>query len=356
MTSRERVIAAIEHRKPDRVPLNYFGTDDTDRKLMEHLGLSTRDELLCHLGTDMRYVRAEYSGPSAFTGIHGYHSGGGTDMWGMKWKEVRNEFTAYNELIESPLAGAQTPADVERHAWPSADWLSVGHLKGAIAEANRDEPRAIVYAVAEFFEISCELRGTEQFLMDMVMQPDIARAILGRVIEICRTVLLRGVEEAEGEIDIVWTGSDVGMQTGMMFAPELWREIVKPLHRTLIEPFGKMGVKTRYHSDGGVAPIIPDLIEMGLDLLDPIQPNTPGMDPQNLKALSAGRLAYYGGVDTQHLMPYGTAAEVEAKVLELIETLGAEGGYVAAASNAVQPDVPVENALALYRTAREYRY
>ena len=355
MTSYERVMAALEHRKPDRVPLNYYGTVETDKKLMDHLQLETREELLRHLGADMRYVGPEYVGPDTFSGAHGYNSGS-TDMWGMKWKAVGNEFTTYNELVDHPLAEAQTIQDVEEYPWPSADWLSVSHIKDSVRQANDDEQRAIVIATGDFLEIACGMRGIEQFLIDMVMQPELAQAILSRVVELCRTVALRAVEKADGGIDIVWSSSDVGMQTGMLFSPALWREHVMPLHNTLIEPFKKMGLKTRYHSDGGIAPIIPDLIEMGLDLLDPIQPNTPGMDPENLKALSGGRLAYYGGVDTQQLLPYGMPREVEQTVLHLIQVLGEQGGYIAAASNAVQADVPVENILTLYRTAREYRY
>jgi uroporphyrinogen decarboxylase len=117
-----------------------------------------------------------------------------------------------------------------------------------------------------------------------------------------------------------------------------------------------MGMKTRYHTDGSVAPIIEDLIEMGLDLLDPSQPRTAGMEAEELYGRFGGRLSFYGGLDTQHLLPHGTAGQVEAEVLRLIDVLGGSGGYVVAASNAVQPDVPVENVLALYETAREYRY
>ena len=141
-----------------------------------------------------------------------------------------------------------------------------------------------------------------------------------------------------------------------MFSPELWRERIRPFHKELIEPFKRMGLKTRYHMDGSIIPIIEDLIEMGLDLLDPIQPNTKGMDAENLRALFGKRISFYGGVDTQRLLPYGSAREVEDEVLRLISILGSNGGYVIAASNAVQPDVPIENILTLYRTAREYRY
>ena len=142
----------------------------------------------------------------------------------------------------------------------------------------------------------------------------------------------------------------------MMFSPELWREQIKPWHKQLIEPFKQMGFKTRYHTDGAVVPIIEDLIEMGLDLLDPIQPKAKDMQAENLKALFGNRLSFYGGLDTQELLPMGTAGEVEQEVLRLINVLGSSGGYVVAASNAVQPDVQLENVLALYRTAREYRY
>ncbi len=183
-----------------------------------------------------------------------------------------------------------------------------------------------------------------------------ANAILGRITTLCKEISMRALEEAQGKIDIIWSAGDVGMQTGMMFSAELWRERIKPFHKELIEPFKQMGLKTRYHSDGSVIPIIEDLIEMGLDLLDPIQPNTKGMDAEDLRALFGGRISFYAGVDTQGLLTYGIAREVENEVLRLIRVLGSNGGYFVAASNAVQPDVPIENILTLYRTAREFRY
>ena len=146
------------------------------------------------------------------------------------------------------------------------------------------------------------------------------------------------------------------MQTGMMISPEIWRRYIKPRHAELIVPFKKMGLKTRYHSDGSLIPIIEDLIELGLNLLDPIQPKASGMDAENLYRLFGGRISFYGGIDTQNLLPHGTPEDIEKEVLRYIRTLGAAGGYVVAASNAIQPDVPVENILALFRTARNYTY
>ena len=355
MTSYERVMTALDHRRPDRPPLNYYGTAETDQKLLAHLQLNTREELLRHLGADMRYVGPQYIGPHNFSGMHGYHTGS-TDMWGIGWKAVSNNYSTYYESVHHPLAHARTVTQIEDYPWPRADWLSVDHLPDAISQINRAERRAVVWATGEFLDIACGLRGLEQFLVDMIECPEIADSILARVVGLCREVTMRAVEQADGGIDIIWSGGDVGMQTGMLFSPDLWRRQIKPFHKRLIDPFKKMGLKIRYHTDGSVVPIIPDLIDMGLDLLDPIQPNTPGMDPENLNWRFGGKLSFYGGVDTQRLLPYGTPQEVEQEVLHLIEVLGAHGGYVVAACNAVQADVPIENILTLYRTAREYRY
>jgi len=355
MTSYERVMAALNHRRPDRPPLNYFGTAETTQKLLDHLRLDTYEELLCHLGADMRYVGPRYVGPDTFSGMFGFGAGG-TDMWGIAWKPVSNNYCSYYEVAHHPLAQAGTVKAIDEYAWPRLDWLSLSHVSDEIRQIHQTEPKAIVFPAGSFLEIAWCLRGFERFLLDMIEHPEMVHTILDRVTRLCQQVTLRAVEEAQGQIDIIWSAGDVGMQSGMLFSPELWREQIKPFHRKLIEPFKKMGLKTRYHTDGAVVPIIPDLIELGLDLLDPIQPNTPGMDPENLNARFGEKLSFYGGVDTQRLLPYGTAPEVEAEVLHLIRVLGANGGYVVAASNAVQPDVPIENILTLYRTAREYRY
>jgi uroporphyrinogen decarboxylase len=348
MTSYERVMVALSHRRPDRPPLNYFGTTETTQKLLSHLRLKSGEDLLCYFGADMRYVAARYVGPSAFSGVFGYGTGG-SDMWGIGWRAVSNDWCTYYEPVEFPLGQARTVRDIEQYRWPSIDWLSVAHVRKDIQRFNQDERKAIVFSIAPFLEIAWAMRGFERFLMDMLEAPAMVDAILGRVTRLCKEIAMRALEDAEGAIDIVWSAGDVGMQTGMVFSPDLWRERVKPFHRELVEPFKKLGLKTRYHTDGAVAPIVEDLIAMGVDLLD-------GMDPQNLSRLSAGRLSFYGGVDTQRLLPFGKPEEVEREVLNLIQVLGKEGGYVAAASNAVQPDVPIENILALYRTAREYRY
>ncbi len=355
MTSRERVIAALTHQKPDRPPLNYYGTPETDMMLLDHLHLKSREDLLCHLGADLRYVSPKYVGPDRFVGQTGYFTPG-LDIWGVRWKPINAGVCTYSEIAHHPLADAETLDDIKAHPWPNVDWCDVSHVKEQIKRLNDPHPRAIVFTMGGngTFETPWSIRGLERFMMDLIECPEIADFMMMKVTTFLAEVTERALEAADGMIDIVWSSSDVGMQTGMMISPDVWRQLVKPWQQQLIEPYKQMGLFTRYHSDGSIVPIIEDLIEMGLDLLDPIQPKAADMNAVNLARRFGGRLAFYGGLDTQELLPMGTPDQVERQMLELINVLGRNGGYIAAASNAIQADVPVENILSLFRTAREY--
>ena len=142
----------------------------------------------------------------------------------------------------------------------------------------------------------------------------------------------------------------------MLLSPELWRKHIKPYSEQLIRPFKDMGLKTFYHSCGSIVPVIEDFIEMGLDILDPIQPKAEGMNPEALKSRFGDRLAFHGGVDEQELLPRGTADEVRNEVHRLIDILGQQGGYIICAAHAIQPDTPMENILAMYEAAKEHCY
>lgn len=355
MTSYERVMTTLDHRKPDRPPLNYYGTPETSEKLRKHLNIENFERLLCYFGADFRYVSTRYIGPKEFVGQSGYDSGG-KDIWGITWKPIKYKFGIYNEIAFHPLAHVKTVKEIKDYSWPSPDWFNVSHLKEEIKRVNDKERRAIVFAMGNFFETPWYMRGLEHFLMDLVECPEIAEFMLMKVTNFYKEMTMRAVESAGGQIDIIWSSSDIGMQTGMMLSPELWRKHIKPWHRELIEPFKEMGLKTRYHSDGSFVPVIEDLIEMGLDLLDPIQPKAKDMDAENLYKLFGGRLSFYGGMDTQELLPFGTSQEVKKEVIRLINILGKNGGYIVASSNSIQPDVPVENILTMFKTTREYKY
>lgn len=355
MTSYERVMTALSHRNPDRPPVNYIATPEMNEKLKKHLGIENQEELLNYLGVDMRYVSARYVGPKEFIGVQGVR-GAGKDFWGVIWKAVKYKFGVYNEIAFHPLAHVKTVKEVEEYNWPHPDWFDVSHLKEEIKRINDKERHAIIFFAGGSFETPWYMRGLERFLMDMVECPEIAETISRRVTEFYKERAMRAIEESDGQIDIIFSGGDIGTQRGMMLSPDLWRKYIKPWSKQLIKPFKEMGLKTFYHSCGSIVPVIEDFIEMGLDVLDPVQPKAEGMDPEYLKEHFGDRLSFHGGIDEQEILPFGAPEDVEKEVIRLINILGKNGGYIVAAAHAIQPDTPVENVLAMYRTACEYKY
>lgn len=349
----ERVISAIDHRQPDRAPIDYEATPEFHAKLKQHFGIGDDELLLKKLGTDIRKVRPRFVGPQDRTGAPGV-TAAGKDFLGVVWKPVKNEFGTYNEIAFHPLAEAATVKEIEDYPWPNVDWFDFSHLKEEIARLNDRHHYAVMYFAGGAFETPWYMRGMERFLMDLVQCPDIAEAICSRAADFYKKRALRAIEQSGNRIDIIGSGGDIGTQRGMMLAPDLWRRHIKPYSRKLIQPFKDMGLKTFYHSCGSIVPVIEDFIEMGLDILDPIQPRAAGMAAEELKNRFGDRLTFHGGIDEQELLPQGTAEQVRRETLRLINVLGDSGGYIVCPAHAVQPDTPVENIVALYQAANEY--
>lgn len=351
----EHVITAMSHRTPDRPPINYVATPEAHANLKRHLGIDDDEALRKFLGVDIRYVSPLYVGPKDMMG-QGGGAAPGKDFLGIVWKPVKNEFATYNEIAFHPLGHVTTVEEVEKYSWPSVDWFDFSHLKEEIARLNAHRRHAIIYFAGGAFETPWYMRGMERFLMDLVEYPEIAEAISHRAMQFYRARAMRAIEASDGQIDIIGSGGDIGTQRGMMLSPELWRTHIKPNSEQLIRPFKDMGLRTFYHSCGAIVPVIEDFIGMGLDILDPIQPRAAGMKPEVLKGRFGKQLTFHGGVDEQELLPRGTAEEVRNEVLRSIDILGQQGGYIVCAAHAIQPDTPVENILAMYETAKQYRY
>ncbi|MDP7637593.1 MAG: uroporphyrinogen decarboxylase family protein [Phycisphaerae bacterium] len=348
----ERVMSAINHRRPDRAPIDYGATPESHANLKKHLGIDDDELLLQRLGVDIRRVEERFVGPEDMAGARGIGAAG-KDWLGVVWKPVENEFGTYNEIALSPLAEITTVREVEEYSWPKLDWFDFSHLKDEIARLNDEHRYAIMYFAGGAFETPWYMRGMARFLMDLVECPDIAEAISRRAAEFYGGLAMRAVEAGDGRVDIIGSGGDIGTQRGMMLDPELWRRYIKPNSEQLIRPFKDMGLKTFYHSCGSIVPIIEDLIEMGLDILDPIQPKATGMEPEELKNRFGDRLTLHGAVDEQELLPYGTPEDVRRTVKHLIRVVGKDGGYIVCPAHAIQPDTPVENVVALYEAANE---
>jgi len=355
MTSYERVMGAVRHRRADRLPIDFTATPESLAALKKHLKLTDDEAVLRRVGCDIRRVAGRFVGPADMMGAPGIMASG-KDFWGVIWKPVKNEFGTYNEISHYPLGAAKTVKDIEQYAWPSLDWFDYSQLSAEIERLNRDERRAIMFFAGGAFETPWYMRGMEQFLLDLVEAPEIAECISRHVAEFYKQRALRAIEASGGKIDIIGSGGDIGTQRGMMLAPELWRQHIKPYSTELIRTFKDMGLATFYHSCGSLVPVIDDLIEMGLDILDPIQPNAEGMDAVALKQKFGGRLAFHGGIDEQELLPHGTPADVCRETRRVMEILGADGGYIVCPAHMLQPDTPPENVMALYDTALQYHF
>ena len=318
------------------------------------LGVETNDDVLDALDIDLRWVAAPFIGPEDRSAAP--LGSEGVDFWGCHTRKVENDFNTYFEFDHHPLAGAKSVEDVARHDWPGLDWWDYGALPATIRAANRKEPRAIMYFAGGSFETPWYMRGMEAFMIDLYENPDIVDAICARVTEYYVQRALRAVDAAGGEIDMIGSGGDIGSQRGMMVNPDVWRERIKPYSGRLISTFKQRGLATFYHSCGSLVPVIDDLIEVGLDVLDPIQVCAAGMRPEELFPAFGDRLTFHGAIDEQELLPHATPEQVYEETTRIIDILGQRGGFIVSPSHQVQGDTPPENIVALFDAVRDYRW
>lgn len=354
MNSRERVLAAVRRERADRPATSLRCTAEAWDSLKKHLGVATNDDVLDALDIDVRWVAAPFIGPRERSAIP--LGSEGTDFWGCHIRKVENDFNTYFEFDHHPLAAARSVQDVARYDWPSLDWWDYSALPAAIRAANRKEPRAIIYFAGGAFETPWYLRGLEAFMVDLYENPDIVDAICSRVTDYYLQRAARAIDAARGMIDIIGSGGDIGSQRGMLLDPEVWRRRIKPYSGQLIASFKKQGFATFYHSCGSIVPVIADLIETGLDILDPIQVGAAGMTPEELFPAFGDRLTFHGAIDEQELLPHGTPGQVYAETRRIIGILGRNGGFIVSPNHQVQGDTPPENIVALFDAVRDYHY
>ncbi len=356
MNSRERVLTALNHQEPDRVPLDFWWSDEIRDRLLRHLDLPGTDELQDFLGSDIRCVYPPYIGPA----LRCYDDGSYEDFWGI----VRSPHPfhgqgfegEYDEPVAFPLRDAQTVGQIEAYPWPQPDWFDYDALP---ALCQRYEHHAIVLGrmglqTQTIFIQLWYLLGLDRVLIDFVERPDLVKAIIERVMAFRVEHVRRMLAAARGRADILQIADDYGTQNGLMISPAMWRQFFATPLATLADMGHEAGLKVFLHCDGSSRAIIPDLIDIGVDILNPIQPACVGMAPAELKSEFGDRLCFHGAVDTQQTLPFGTKEQVIAEVRERIETMGAGGGYILAPVHTVEADVPIDNLLTVYEAARTY--
>jgi uroporphyrinogen decarboxylase len=381
MTSRQRVVKALNHEIPDRVPIDLGGFQTGIHKgayieLLDYLGIEDEpaildpvqqlakpcEELLERFHVDIRYVCAH--GPGSFKG--GIEQ---NERDGRGWRDLKDEFGVvwsmpddrqlYMDISHHPLADAKIE-DLANYPFPKGDDPTrfTGVREQAI-ELRRSTPYAISTGIGGVvYEICWYMRGLERWFIDMIENPAFCEALLDRTLKFWLDYFSGFMAEVGDLIDVVMIGDDIGGQAGPLFSPDFYRRIVKPRHKRLVRHIKSLtAAKIWYHTCGSVAQFIPDLLDNGIDILNPVQISAENMDPRQLKDEFGRRLCFWGGaIDTQHVLPTATPKEIKKHVRRNIEIFKPGGGYVFNNVHNIQVGVPPENVAALFDAAYEYGF
>lgn len=379
---RDRVIAAFAHQQPDRCPVDFLATNEVWDKLLAYfepdatsIGHSDyfeprREAILRQLEIDCRVVSYDmFCNPPASELSPGatiewwdvlsrstpcrmwrqrLPDGKMTEIFGRQMRVVRNATGAYEENCAYPLADCTTVDQLKAYRFPEPDWWDYAPLPGVIDHLNREQPHHIRFRIGSVFEVAWQLRGMSSFLTDMAMEPDIPRYIMERLTDIYVENTRRVLETAGDKLDAIYFYDDVASQKSLLISRGMWSDFIRPCHERIIEVARRYNKTVMYHSDGALRPLIPDLIEMGVNVLNPIQADAKGMEPEGLKADFGDNLVFHGGIDIIKTLPQGTVQDVRSEVGDRIRVLGKNGGYVMCSSHHIQSDTPLENVLAMY--------
>jgi len=340
VNSRERVATALDFQPTDRPPVFASFVPEIEERLRRECGVSDAD-LGVALGNDMVKCCAGME-----MSFYGEPEPEYVDAWGIRWRYVRNDSGAYTEIVEHPLAGDLTQVDTFEIPDPLEETQYedfrikkslYGHEKWMIGSSQ-----------ISIFEACWYLRGLDTFLMDMVLNPDYCETLMDKVMQFPLNASAKYIELGA---DMVWFGDDVSMQTGMMMSVDMWRKYLKPRYARLFAACKALNpsVKIAYHSCGQCTAVLDDMIEIGLDVLNPLQPMA--IDPFETKKRYGKRLVLFGGLCVQRVMPYGSTKDVRNAVKRLRTELGQGGGYILAPAHHIQADTSLENVKALYEAA-----
>ncbi|HNR35695.1 MAG TPA: uroporphyrinogen decarboxylase family protein [Candidatus Hydrogenedentes bacterium] len=343
MSPRERWLAVLNRQTPDRVPMDIWITPEAAERLQAHMGCDW-DAVIERLHIDPPMgVGGRYIGPPPEEG---------KDIWGVEHAMVDYGTGAYQEAVTAPLARFKSVEEIEaNYTWPNPDHWDYSHLPEQI---RGNEHRIIRGGGSEPVYQYKFLRGDHQAFMDFLEHPDIAHYCIDRIFEIAYQDTLRIFETIPGQVSITYVAEDLGGQDGLMYAPETLREFVFPGMKRMMDLTRQNGSFVFTHSDGSFREVIPELIEMGMQVLNPVQWRCRGMEREGLKRDFGAQLVFHGGVDNQYTLPFGTVEEVRREVLDNYRILGAGGGYILAPCHNIQSVSPPENIVALYETGYEY--
>ncbi len=343
MTPRERWLAVLNHELPDRVPMDYWATSEATAKLLRYLGCQTLDQVCERLYIDMPLtVGARYAGPPIPQG---------QSVHGCRFRDVDYGTGVYRECVYNPLAGYDSVEEIEAdYVWPSPDHYDYSVIP---AQIQGREDRPVRGGGSEPFLVYKELRGQEQAFMDLVLNPEIVHYCLDRLFDFCYENTRRIYEQIPGKVMITYVAEDLGAQEGLLMSAAHIREFLLPRMKRMMDLVHEAGAYVFHHSDGAILDIIPDMIEAGIDLLNPIQWRCKGMDRRLLKDRFGQEVVFHGAVDNQQTLAFGSVEEVRQEVADNIRILGEGGGYILAPCHNIQAVSPPENVVAMYEAGYE---
>jgi uroporphyrinogen decarboxylase len=367
MTSRQRVVTALKHQEPDRIPFDCTFTYDAYQKISEVMGFSHNPHLLpgspaLNVTPTMEFlgemnIDLYYLGLNSWKNEPIFEYGMETykDVWGAGYRRIEGDSGLEYFNDTHPLARA-TLKDLEEFPWPDpgAMELTAGLHNRAASLFNGTDFALVGKFSTPIFEQAASLRGMEQLYLDFIQSPEFVNELFGRLTEISIGLIRTGLKACGNYLQLLrLAGDDMGSQRGTLFSPTMFRRMIKPHFARLYQEAKKMfheynpQGKLMAHTDGDVYPIIPDYYEMGLDVLNPVQPYVAEMEHERLKHEFGDRLSFHGGIDIQRVLPFGTSEEVKLEAVKVMRILGQGGGYILAPTHYILPDVPPENILAL---------
>lgn len=342
MTSRDRVKMALAHEQPDRPPISATFTPEAAKMLRKQVGEG--GDLGVLMGNDL--VKSVVGMECSF---HASDEPTYTCKWGCVWQNIKNYTGEYTEIINRPLEGDDGTLLAQYRIPDPQEESQYDNVRNAVANYGKSH-FVIGSCQCSVFESAWYLRGMEDFLCDLMADEDYANALLDKVMQF---PLQAGLKMIDLGVDMVWVGDDVATQQTMMLAPATWRKYLKNRYAYMFNEFKKKrkDIVIAYHSCGNCEDIIDEMAEIGLDVLNPIQPLA--MEPSMIKRKYGHKITLFGGMDVQQILPFGTSEEVVAEVRRLKATCGLGGGYILSPAHHIQSDTILENIMAFYNTAME---
>jgi uroporphyrinogen decarboxylase len=372
LTSRERFTLALGHKEPDRVPIDLGSLTSTIRtveaykRLKNLLGVALEQKVyhfadehvildeavLQALHADTFYLRLNV--PRSWKRVR-LDAHTVLDEWGVPWAKPPGSL--YSSPMSPPMEKAGLP-EMERYPWPDPDDPS--RFEG-LKEKAKDLYQKTSYALvadgttgAGVFDMAWRLRGMEAFFMDLLLRPDWVEVLLGRITDFYVKVYTNYMQAVGDYIQMVIYYEDLSGQDGPLMSPALYRKFIKPCHRRIFQAIRThSAAKLCVHTCGSAYAFLDDYVDLGVDVLNPVQTSAKDMDPVRLKHKYGDRLSFHGGIDTQRFLPRATPKEVCEEARRMIRILGPGGGYLFSSCHSIQPDVPPENTVALFQAAFE---